>query len=113
MTFEDALAFLAHPDRNSHPCLLILDNVDDPTINLAYVLPRCDHGFIIVTTQNPTQGNLSPKAHIKVDVMSPEEAIEAFLQTAFSPDAYVSEQGRAHESLTGTGGGEDQDEVWR
>ena len=81
-TFEDALVFLEHPDRIAHPCLLILDNVDDPIINLGDVLPRCDHGFIIVTTRNPTQGNLSPNAHIKVDIMSPDEAIEAFLHAA-------------------------------
>jgi hypothetical protein len=83
------LASLEHPDHISHPCLLILDNVDDPTINLA-------HRFIIVTTPNPTQSNLSPKAHIKVDVMSPEEAIEALLRTTFSLDVHVSEQDRAH-----------------
>ncbi|KAJ7903065.1 hypothetical protein B0H13DRAFT_1621271 [Mycena leptocephala] len=33
--------------------LLLLDNADDPKIDLHKFLPRCDHGNIIITSRNP------------------------------------------------------------
>jgi hypothetical protein len=77
--------FLEYLDRIAHLCLLIFDKLDNPAINLAHVPPRCDHRFIIVTTRNPTQVNLSPNVYIKVDIMTLDETIDAFLRVAFSP----------------------------
>jgi hypothetical protein len=40
--------------RNEHNgWLLLLDNADDPKIDLNKFLPRCNHGNIIITSRNP------------------------------------------------------------
>lgn len=48
---EATLAWLTHRKRN---WLLLLDNADDPDLNVGLFYPtRCNHGNIIVTTRNP------------------------------------------------------------
>ncbi|CAG8695343.1 9600_t:CDS:2, partial [Acaulospora colombiana] len=62
--------------------LLIYDNVDDPSLDLADLLPQCTHGSIIITTRNPSLGDLSSSTPLEMDVMSEEEAVAALLSAA-------------------------------
>jgi tetratricopeptide (TPR) repeat protein len=56
--------------------LLIIDNVDDPKIDMASFLPRWKNGAVVVTSRNAERGQLSPSAHLQLDVMSLEESVE-------------------------------------
>jgi hypothetical protein len=64
--------------------MLAYDNVDNIKIDLSSLIPECTFGTIIVTTRTQARGQLaSPRdLHIRLDVMSPEEAIETVLLSA-------------------------------
>ncbi|KAJ7124564.1 hypothetical protein C8R43DRAFT_1147227 [Mycena crocata] len=49
-TSQDAVSWLA---GKIDPWLLFFDNTDDPKINLNEFFPKCKHGNIIITSQNP------------------------------------------------------------
>lgn len=70
------MSFFQNP-RNSK-WLLAFDNVDDVNLRLPLFLPQCDHGTVLVTSRNQSLGLLAspPHLHLKLDVMSTEEAIE-------------------------------------
>lgn len=56
-----ALHWLANLDER---WLLLIDNADDPDIDLQDYLPRSDRGHVLVTTRNPANryyGNVGPK----------------------------------------------------
>jgi tetratricopeptide (TPR) repeat protein len=73
------MAFLSQsiPDGQR---LLIIDNVDDPKIDLASFLPRWKNGAVVVTSRNAERGQLSPSSHLQLDVMSPEESVELLVR---------------------------------
>lgn len=82
-TVDDALDVLAHPDHEiTKEWVIVYDNVDDPTIDIARYFPKCTFGSIIITTRNPNLGSLAPKAHIPVDLMTENESVEVILQSA-------------------------------
>ncbi|KAJ7312647.1 hypothetical protein DFH08DRAFT_822090 [Mycena albidolilacea] len=47
---QDGLLWLTN---NIKEWLLVLDNADDPNINLQDFIPECEHGNIIITSRNP------------------------------------------------------------
>ncbi|PVF95966.1 TPR-like protein [Serendipita vermifera] len=80
-TFDEALDYLSQNNTDGEH-LLILDNVDDPDINVEPLLPQCDHGVIIITTRNSTLRHLTMDGHLTLDSLSEEEAMEALVSAS-------------------------------
>jgi hypothetical protein len=78
-SFEDSMAFLSQSTLEGQR-LIIIDNVDDPTLDLAPFFPRWENGVVIVTSRNASRGQLSPGAHLQLDVMSLEESVELLVR---------------------------------
>ncbi|KAJ6506694.1 hypothetical protein C8R45DRAFT_1175853 [Mycena sanguinolenta] len=74
---QDALIWLA---RKNEQWLLLLDNADDPTINLNHWFPRCNHGNIIITTRNHSARIHG--AHSEVSNMEELDAVALLLKSA-------------------------------
>jgi hypothetical protein len=64
------------------PWLLILDNADDPDMDLSRFVPAGSYGHILVTTRNPSVVEHATVGHVKFHGMDPEEAISLLLKTA-------------------------------
>ena len=80
-TFEDCLLFLAQPTPDGRR-LIVYDNVDDPNLKLAPLLPHGSSCTIIITSRDRLMGGLNPGAHLELDVMSTDEAVELVLHTS-------------------------------
>lgn len=74
-TDAQALAYLAERSR-SKDWLLIIDNADDPDLDLTPFIPSSSHGTIIITSRIRDRGDLSPTAHLELGAMQEKEAIE-------------------------------------
>ncbi|PVG02886.1 TPR-like protein [Serendipita vermifera] len=76
---NDALDFFCRPQNKDW--LLIIDNVDDLSVDVAKYLPQCTHGTIIITSRNHSLGKLSSieSLHISLDVMTREEAVDSIM----------------------------------
>ncbi|PVF96985.1 FabD/lysophospholipase-like protein [Serendipita vermifera] len=85
--FQEALQVLQDASLAiSREWVLIFDNYcDNPDIKLSTFFPRCDHGFIIVTTRNRLPGALTKGVHIEVAVMEEEEAHKVLIRSANIP----------------------------
>ncbi|KIM25295.1 hypothetical protein M408DRAFT_52795, partial [Serendipita vermifera MAFF 305830] len=77
--FEDCLLFLSSQSDN-RVRLLLYDNVDDPELDLSPLLPRGDSCVIAITSRNDLLGDLHPEAHLRLDIMALEEAVELLLR---------------------------------
>jgi hypothetical protein len=64
------------------PWLLILDNADDPDMDVSRYFPAGSHGHILITTRNPSVIEHATIGHIRFRGMDPEEAIRLLLKTA-------------------------------
>ena len=79
------------------PWLLIINNADDPSLDIASLFPDGERGYILVTTRNPhlkTQGTVGSKYFKGLEE---KEAIQLFLRTADCPkpwDPTVQNLGR-------------------
>ena len=58
----------------------MIDNADDPEINLQQFFPACRHGNIIITSRNPSCRLYAPDSHFNVSGMSTNDAIELLLK---------------------------------
>ncbi|PVF91051.1 hypothetical protein CPB86DRAFT_720161, partial [Serendipita vermifera] len=67
----DALVWLANTPRD---WLIIMDNADDPSLELARFLPRCSHGHVIITSRNHFRITLSPESTYYIDSLPLDEA---------------------------------------
>jgi hypothetical protein len=83
-SFDEALLFISDESPNGEQ-LLIIDNADDPSMNVEGLLPQCDHGAIIITTRNHILGHLAPSGNLHLDSMSEDEAIEALTRASLQP----------------------------
>ncbi|PVF94462.1 hypothetical protein CPB86DRAFT_765818 [Serendipita vermifera] len=92
IAFSDALDFFRNPHQKKW--ILVYDNVDDTSLKIAKYLPDCQHGAVIITTQNQLLGQLASHSdlHIKLGPMSDEEAIDAIYK---SSDLEKSEENRS------------------
>jgi len=61
--------------------LLVLDNADDPTLNLRPYLPRCSHGNILITSRSRDTCVYAPQS-CQVSDMRPEDARDLLFKTA-------------------------------
>jgi hypothetical protein len=68
---EAGLRWLAAQDDE---WLLVLDNADDPSLDLAGWIPTCSHGNVIITTRNPECRLHAPGHSIELGAMDHEEA---------------------------------------
>lgn len=64
------------------PWLLIIDNADDPSMDLTDYFPSGDRGAILITTRNPTFGIHGGEHSRKIDGMDVEEAATLLLKSA-------------------------------
>lgn len=85
LTYQEVVHLLAQPDGVvTENWLVILDNADNPNVNLSEYIPVCDHGSILITTRNDHLGcDLDPNSHVRIGVMSPEEAVEALFASIY------------------------------
>jgi hypothetical protein len=80
-TWEDAFKLLANvpPDER---WLLILDNADDPTLNLVRFLPKNRNLTVIITSRNRDVGDILTTSHLELGEMEEDEAMVTLLQAA-------------------------------
>ncbi|PVF94731.1 hypothetical protein CPB86DRAFT_631926 [Serendipita vermifera] len=88
-THVDALVWLANTKRD---WLIILDNADDPSLDLAKFLPRCAHGHVIITTRNHFRMALAPSSTHHIDALSLDESITLLLKTSGYEDNAINRQ---------------------
>ncbi|KIM20007.1 hypothetical protein M408DRAFT_49316, partial [Serendipita vermifera MAFF 305830] len=74
-SFEESMKFLSLPTQGGER-LLVIDNVDDPNLNISAFLPKWKRGAVIITSRNDSHGQLSPMGHLQLDVMSMDESVE-------------------------------------
>jgi tetratricopeptide (TPR) repeat protein len=82
--YEGALAFMSKPPENGG-WLYILDNADDPGLDLTPYLPYCSHGTIIITSRNRRVGVLSTEHHLELGPMQEREAVETLCRAGRKP----------------------------
>ena len=79
--WEDAIRILVDiPDGERWA--LILDNADDPALDLTPVLPNSPRLTVIITSRNRNLGNLSTTYHMELGEMETEEALATLLHAA-------------------------------
>jgi tetratricopeptide (TPR) repeat protein len=78
------MGFLAQPNVGGQR-LLVIDNVDDPDLDLDPFLPRWASGTVIVTSRSISRGQLDPSTHLKLDVMTLEESVELLIRGCGRP----------------------------
>jgi tetratricopeptide (TPR) repeat protein len=71
----------------------VYDNVDDPHLNILPLIPQGTGCVIVITSRNHSIGQLSPEAHLELDVMSMDEAIELLMYSS-DPSIQSEEQAR-------------------
>lgn len=74
--YTDALIWLANTPMD---WLIIMDNADDPSLELAPFLPRCSHGHVIITSRNRFRTTLSPESTHYIDSLPLDEAANLLL----------------------------------
>jgi tetratricopeptide (TPR) repeat protein len=80
-TYEAALSFMSN--ASSHiEWLYIIDNADDPDLDLTPYLPNCSHGTIIITSRNRKTRHLASTYHLELGPMLSKEAIETLCRAA-------------------------------
>ncbi|KAE9389055.1 hypothetical protein BT96DRAFT_866523, partial [Gymnopus androsaceus JB14] len=62
--------------------LIIMDNVDDPQLELGKFLPSCDHGNVIITSRNPDLVQIAGKS-AEIKDMEPNDGTQLLLKHAF------------------------------
>ena len=70
----------------SKPWLLVIDNADDPDMDVSNYFPAGGKGHILVTTRNPGAVVHATAGTFRFREMDPEEAITLLLKSAQSPN---------------------------
>ena len=70
--------------------LLLLDNADNPEIDLHQVIPKCSHGNIIVTSRNP--GHRVYGSYSLVSELQEKDAVTLLLKSAAQMTTIETEQ---------------------
>ncbi|KAF8598106.1 TPR-like protein, partial [Ceratobasidium sp. AG-I] len=80
-TSEEALAWLVSQEER---WLLLLNNADDPNLNLREFFPACAHGDILITTRNQQMRahTQDTKSYCSVAGMRPGDALALMLKTS-------------------------------
>lgn len=72
--------------RTSKLWLLVIDNADDPEMDVSKYFPAGGGGHIIITTRNPSVSINATVGQIRFTGMDPEEAITLLLRSAYPQD---------------------------
>jgi tetratricopeptide (TPR) repeat protein len=80
-TWEDAVRILTKVPEDER-WGLILDNADDPTLNVAPFIPQSKNLTVVITSRNRDLGNLSTTYHMELREMEVNEAISTLLHAA-------------------------------
>jgi tetratricopeptide (TPR) repeat protein len=87
-TFDDAIIWLS---SKSKPWLMIIDNVDDPSINIFPMIPKARHGHVIITSRDSTRLGLArPGNRHSVGDLDQRASIELLLQLSSYPSNGVN-----------------------
>ena len=90
--WEDAIRILGMVPE-SERWALVLDNADDPTLNLGPLYPNiCNNLTVIITSRNRNLGNLSTSHHVELREMEPEEAVTTLLSSALREAGLLPEE---------------------
>jgi hypothetical protein len=79
--WEDAIRLLSKAPLGER-WLLVLDNADDPMLNLVPFIPKSRNLTIIITSRNRGLGNLSTTHHLELGEMEADEALATLLRAA-------------------------------
>ncbi|KAF2186508.1 TPR-like protein [Zopfia rhizophila CBS 207.26] len=77
--------------RCTQPWLLVLDNADDPDMDISKYCPIGGNGHILVTTRNPSAIEHATAGHIRFRGMEPDEATSLLLKSAFPDPQHISQ----------------------
>ncbi|KAG9121167.1 hypothetical protein FRC07_002990 [Ceratobasidium sp. 392] len=81
-TYSDTIRWLG---TRHERWLMVLDNADDPSLNVSEYFPPGNHGSIVITTRRPDVAELGQGLRTDscgVSSMDPKEALELLLQSA-------------------------------
>lgn len=70
----------------SKPWLLVIDNADDPDMDVSRYFPTGGKGHIVITTRNPGVVIHSTAGELRFRGMDPEEAITLLLRSTHTPN---------------------------
>jgi len=84
--------------QSSDPWLLVLDNANDPDMELERFLPASGNGHILITTRNPAAQRHNNVGAVKFHGMDPEEAVTLLLQLAY-PDKELLDKSNHNREL--------------
>jgi hypothetical protein len=62
--------------------LLLINNADDPTLDLRKYFPSCSHGNVIVTSRNSETRIHGPLSNSKVSGLTPDDAKDLLLKVS-------------------------------
>ena len=82
-TFSGGMHWLSQCPK---PWLLVIDNADDPDMDVSRYFPIGGSGHIMITTRNPGAEIYATAGHLRFSGMDPEDALNLLLKTAFPRD---------------------------
>ncbi|KAK6379724.1 hypothetical protein LTS17_005797 [Exophiala oligosperma] len=80
------------------PWLLVVDNADDPELDISEFIPAGAHGHVLITTRNPNVTIYATAGSFRLQGLDPEEAITLLLRSAY-PSDQASETGSTKRTL--------------
>ncbi|CAG8684129.1 7226_t:CDS:2, partial [Acaulospora colombiana] len=75
-TWEHALQWLAY---TGEPWLIIVDNADDPNLDLHPFMPKCPRNHIIITTRNVNKGLMARTHTYHVQELAADDSVKLLL----------------------------------
>lgn len=82
-TFSGGMHWLS---QRTKPWLLVIDNADDPDVDVSKYFPIGGSGHILITTRNPGAEIYATVGHLRFSGLDPEDAVNLLLKTAFPRD---------------------------
>ena len=82
-TFTGGMYWLSQCTK---PWLLVIDNADDPEMDVSKYFPVGGSGHILITTRNPGAEVYATAGHLRFSGLEPEDAVSLLLKTAFPKD---------------------------
>ena len=86
-TFAGGMHWLSQCTK---PWLLVIDNADDPEMDVSKYFPVGGSGHILITTRNPGAEIYATAGHLRFSGLEPEDAVNLLLKTAFPKDESLS-----------------------
>ncbi len=82
-TFSGGMHWLSQCTK---PWLLVIDNADDPDLDVSKYFPVGGSGHILIMTRNPGAEIYATVGHLRFSGLDPEDAVNLLLKTAFPRD---------------------------